>query len=575
MIRKSVWLLSAGIFVLATPALAQTTSQSNTDTDQGAAQPTEGATSEAAAVENQAVEPQSIDTSDIVITATRRNEALSDVPMAVSAVTAESLENTGANDIRQLQQVSPSLLVTSTQSEAGASTARIRGIGTVGDNPGLESSVGIFIDGVYRSRVGAGLTELGPLDRVEILRGPQGTLFGRNTSAGLISIITAKPRFQAEAFGQVDVGNYDMRRVEAGITGPLSDTIAARIDGVWLKRDGFVEDLISGRDINDRNRWLLRGQVLFQPTDDFSFRLIGDYSKRNEECCAAPYLPASDAVGDGSGDFTEAPSTFKPLMEALGAIVPDDPFERDVVMSPGRTDRQDVKDWGLSGEAVYDFGFAEMTSITAYRHNKLIRGLDIDYSNLDIAYRPDDGTAFNRFNTFTQELRFQGNALADRLDWLVGGYYANEKLRSRDALRYGEDFDDLSSCLAANSFARLTAQPTLINPLSDTCFSTPVATGVRNALVAQFNANLPGVPGANPALVGGIAQPIPPRGAVAPRDQYARPRSNQIGSSAGPPQSSGSVERSTTMSSWPSSSASSNSAGLRSSRRWSWVASWT
>src|SRR5688572_17962936 len=128
MIGKSVWLLTAGIFVLATPAFAQTTSQSNTDTDQGAAEPTQGATSEAAAVDNRAVEPQSVDTSDIVITATRRNEALSDVPMAVSAVTAQTLEYTGASDIRQLNQVSPSLLVSSTSSEGGAAVARIRGI---------------------------------------------------------------------------------------------------------------------------------------------------------------------------------------------------------------------------------------------------------------------------------------------------------------------------------------------------------------------------------------------------------------------------------------------------------------
>ena len=523
MIRKSVWLLSAGIFVLATPALGQTTSQSNTDTDQGAAQPTQGATAEAAAVENQAVERQSIDTSDIVITATRRNEALSDVPMAVSAVTAESLENTGATDIRQLQQLSPSLLVFSTQSEGGASRANIRGIGTVGDNPGLESSVGIFIDGVYRSRVGSGLTELGPVERIEVLRGPQGTLFGRNTSAGLISIITAKPRFQPEITGQLDVGNYDMRRVEVSATGPLSDTIAARLDGVMMKRDGFVEDLISGRDVNNRDRWLLRGQVLFQPSDDFSFRLIGDYSKRDEECCAAPYLPASDALGDGSGDAERVPSTFKPLIELLGGTVPDDPFERDVVISPGRSYRGDVKDFGLSGEAVYDFDFAELTSITAYRSNKLVRGTDVDYSDLDFIYRPDDGTAFNRFKTFTQELRLQGNAWGDRLDWLVGGYYANEKLRSQDALRYGEDFDDLSSCLAANSFARLTAQPSLISPTNPTCFNPLVATGVRNALVGQFNANLPGMPGGNPALLAGIAQQITALGAFARLDNSALP----------------------------------------------------
>jgi iron complex outermembrane receptor protein len=139
MVRKSVWLLSAGLFALSAPAQAQDTPAPETDTDQTAAQPTDGATAEGAAVDNQAVEQQSSDNTDIIVTSTRRNEALSDVPLAVSAVTAQTLENTGATDIRQLQQVSPSLLVTSTQSEAGASTARIRGIGTVGDNPGLKA----------------------------------------------------------------------------------------------------------------------------------------------------------------------------------------------------------------------------------------------------------------------------------------------------------------------------------------------------------------------------------------------------------------------------------------------------
>ncbi|MEO8176497.1 MAG: TonB-dependent receptor [Sphingomicrobium sp.] len=478
MVRKSVWLVSAGLFALAAPAQAQ-----QTDTDQDAAQPTEGATIEAAAVDNTAVEQQPVDGGDIIVTATRRNEALSDVPLAVSAITAETLENTGATDIRQMQQVSPSLLVTSTQSEAGASTARIRGIGTVGDNPGLESSVGVFIDGVYRSRTGVGLTELGPLDRVEVLRGPQGTLFGRNTSAGLISIITAKPRFQTAINGQLDIGNYNLRRIELGITGPLSDTIAARLDGVYLKRDGYVEDLISGRDVNNRDRWLLRGQVLFQPTDAFSLRVIGDYSKRNEECCAAPYLPASDFTAAG-----RVASTIKPLLESplLGGIVPDHPFDRKVVISPGRSYRGDVKDWGLSAEAVYDFGGAELTSISAYRDNDLRRGTDVDYSNVDIVYR-DDKVAFNRFKTFTQELRLQGEALGGKLDWLVGGYYAHEKLQSLDTLRYGRDYDAYTNCLTAASFAARFAAVNpvfagLIDPTQPTCFN-PTLAGIAEPFV--------------------------------------------------------------------------------------------
>ncbi|HZG32300.1 MAG TPA: TonB-dependent receptor plug domain-containing protein, partial [Sphingopyxis sp.] len=125
--------------------------------------------------------------SEIVVTAQGRAQRLADVPVAISAVNAEALQNSGANDIRQLNQVAPSLFVSSTGSEANGS-ARIRGIGTVGDNPGLESSVPVFIDGVYRSRSGIGLNELGEIDRVEVQRGPQGTLGGRNSSAGLISV---------------------------------------------------------------------------------------------------------------------------------------------------------------------------------------------------------------------------------------------------------------------------------------------------------------------------------------------------------------------------------------------------
>jgi outer membrane receptor protein involved in Fe transport len=484
--RKSAWLVSAALVAVASPAFAQT-AQSTTDTDKQTAQPTPGA-AEGAAVQDQAQQQQPVDSNDIVITATRRNEALSDVPMAVSAVTAQTLEYTGANDIRQLNQVAPSLLVSSTSSEGGAAVARIRGIGTVGDNPGLEGSVGIFIDGVYRSRAGVGLTELGPLDRIEVLRGPQGTLFGRNTSAGLISIITAKPRFNPEVSGQIDVGNFDERRLEASVTGPFSDTIAARIDGVWLKRDGFLKDVISGRRVNDRDRWLLRSQVLFQPSDNFSFRLVGDYSKRNEECCAAVFLPAHDTVATGGGGTAEAPSTIAGIERALGGVINDDPFARKVSITPGQSYRSDVKDWGISGEGVYDFGWGELTSITAYRFDKYIRGQDADFNNLDIFYRPDDGGAFNQFKTFTQELRLQGNTFNNHLDWLLGGYYANEKLGVDDDLSYGQDYARYSNCLVALNFVSGGAPASLLAPgASPTCFNPGVAPLVQGGLTTQFN----------------------------------------------------------------------------------------
>ncbi|HWC56390.1 MAG TPA: TonB-dependent receptor [Sphingomicrobium sp.] len=496
MIRKSAWLLSAGLVAVATPAFGQT-AVSNTDTDKQAAKPTPGA-AEGAATQDQARQQQSIDTSDIVITATRRNEALSDVPMAVSAVTAQALQYTGATDIRQLNQVAPSLLVSSTSSEAGAAVARIRGVGTVGDNPGLESSVGLFIDGVYRARTGIGLTDLGPLDRIEVLRGPQGTLFGRNTSAGLISIITAKPRFTPEASGQVDIGNYSFKRLQGSVTGPVSDAVALRLDGVWDKRDGFLKDVISGRRVNDRNRWMLRGQALFQPNDNLSFRLIADYSKQNEECCAAPYLPAHDTVSNGSGGVTELPSSIAALERSLGAVIEDDPFARKVSITPGRSYRSDVKDGGVSGELVYDFGGAELTSLTAYRFNKYIGGQDADFNNLDILYRDDNGGLENKFNTFSQELRLQGNTWNNRLDWLVGVYFADEKLTRKDNLSVGNDADLYFGSLVRASSPLLAGFPgfNLLNPFAQ-------------GFVAQQLLGIPQVPvGFRPFVINAIASQV-------------------------------------------------------------------
>ena len=407
--------------------------------------------------------------------------------MAVSAVTAQQLQYTGATDIRQLNQVSPSLLVSSTTSEGGAAVARIRGIGTVGDNPGLEGSVGVFIDGVYRARAGMALTDLGPLDRIEVLRGPQGTLFGRNTSAGLISIITAKPRFTPEVDGQLDFGNFNYWRAQASVTGPLSDTIAARLDAVWVKRDGFLKDVISGRKLNDRDRWMTRGQVLFQPNADFSFRLVGDYTKRDEECCGAVFLPAHDVVATGGGGVTLAPSTIKAIEMGLGAIINDDPNQRKTSITPGRDYDSRVKDWGISGEAVYDFGGAELTSITAYRYDKYTRGQDADFNNLDILHRDSDGGSYNQFKTFSEELRLQGNAFNNHLDWLLGGYYANEKLQVADNLSYGNDYDRYANCLVAANFAGATGQAALLTPGSATCFNKPLA----SALLPFVGANAP------------------------------------------------------------------------------------
>ncbi len=412
---------------------------------------------------------------DIIVTATRRSEALSDVPLAVSAVTAASLKNSGASDLRQLNQLSPSLLVSSTSSEAAGGGARIRGIGTVGDNPGLESSVATFIDGVYRNRAGVGLTELGAIDRIEVLRGPQGTLFGRNASAGLISVITAKPSFTFGAEGEATYGNYNAYRFVGGVTGPISEQVALRLDGVYSKRDGFLHDVISGRDINGRDRYVVRGQALIQPSADLSIRLIGDYSDRKEECCGATYLPARDVTAGttGAGSFTSSTSTIAGIERALGGVINDNTFSRNVSITPGQGYRGDVRDYGLSGEINYAMGDLNLTSITAYRDWRWLRGQDADFNNLDILHRAGDGTANESFKTFTQELRLQGKAFGDKLDFLVGGYFANEILTYRDNISYGTDYQRYANCLLFASVLPSAVAPT---PTGQ-CVNVPVVQG--------------------------------------------------------------------------------------------------
>ena len=424
MTDKSLWLTTAGMIALtmAMPAAAQETTAPQAAVDQ--------------------------DSAEIIVTATRRASPLSDVPIAVSAVSAQAMQNSGASDIRTLNQLAPSLLVSSTGSEANAS-ARIRGIGTVGDNPGLESSVAVFIDGVYRSRTGAGLNELGEIERVEVLRGPQGTLFGRNASAGLINIISKAPENTFSAKGEITYGNYDYWRLSGRVTGPVADGIALSLDGVWSKRDGFYKlvDTAGNKvgDTNDRDRYFLRGQALIEPNDDLSIRLIGDYTNRDESCCGAAYTEARERTPAAGGGYNTAPfNRIAAILAGQGSVIAADPYDRELTITPGRDYVSKLKDWGVSGEVNYDLGDVKLTSITAYRDYKSSDYGDYDYNRADLLYR--DPNTYRQFKTFTQELRAQSSAFGDMLDWLVGGYYANERLTLQDNIRFGADYGRFAAC---------------------------------------------------------------------------------------------------------------------------------
>jgi len=537
--RMIAYLLSAAATTtLVTPVFAQqatSTVEAQTTPSQGTANAsvdgqtnaaTDADTTRAASAASAVSETGN--SSDIVITATRRSERLSNVPIAVSAVGQAALQNSGGSDIRSLNQLAPSLLISSTGNESNAS-ARIRGIGTVGDNPGLESSVAVFIDGVYRSRTGVGLNELGEIDRVEVLRGPQGTLFGRNASAGLINIITRSPEFDWHGNAEATYGNYDQKRIAAGITGPLiAEKLAFRVDGVYVKRDGFYKNVTAANGtesrINDRDRYFVRGQLLFNPTSQLSFRVIGDYSHRKESCCGAVYYsqvettdPTANTAGvapffgtvNADGAVTNnASNRIVDILRRQGAVFPlagnkADPFSRQVAVTPGQTYRNTTKDYGGSVQADWDLGGATFTSITAYREYKSGNASDIDYTNIDLTHRADDGNAYRQFHTFTQEARLQGSLFNDKLDWLVGGFYSKENLKLVDNAVFGSQYGQFAACRLVATVSPNVALQNQNNPGCMSAIGRATITGAFGAAGGLITSALDRLTG-GPGLGGGV-----------------------------------------------------------------------
>ena len=362
----------------------------------------------------------------IVVTATKREQTLQEVPVAVSVTSAETIERAQIRDIADLQSVVPSLRASTLQS-AFATSFAVRGFGTDGNNLGLEPSVAVFVDGVYRSRSISQISDLPNLQRVEVLRGPQSTLFGKNASAGVISLVSAAPSFDLGGSAEVSYGNYNAIVAKGYVTGPLSDTIAASVSGGINKRDGFVTNGFNGEDLNNRDRWFTRGQLLFDNSNNFTFRVIGDYDELNEECCAVALLETSAVTGLIStldGDLTDLDFNL-PGTELDGTVYSDVvPFNR-------------VKNWGISGQADYEFGPLTLTSITAYRDTSIRANQDVDFTAASLAEGAVIGQSDIR--TFTQELRIASD-YDGLFNFLLGGYYFNEKLDTADQILYGDDF---------------------------------------------------------------------------------------------------------------------------------------
>jgi iron complex outermembrane recepter protein len=377
---------------------------------------------------------------EIIVTATLRAENLQDVPIAVSAYTGETLEKAGVRDVRSFEAISASFNSNSTQTESGGSTLRVRGVGTTGNNTGLESAVGIFLDGVYLSRPGVAMGDLLDVEQIELLRGPQGTLFGRNTSAGALNIKTAKPNLtEFEGYANATYGNYDLMNIQAGVSGPISDGVAFRLSGAWRDRDGFIRNAAGGES-NTRNRYVLRGQLLFEPNADLSIRIIGDYAKYNEKCCDA--LIALDSSYTAFGLYAANG------LPANGGVTVSGPAVLESYRSSNTAELTDSqRQWGLSGQIEYDLGGAKLTAITGYRDVLSKSRQETDFVGLNVfstsigttSATADSRESFSSIKTFSQEVRLAGSFMDDKVDFLVGAYYLKEKINELGSLTIGPD----------------------------------------------------------------------------------------------------------------------------------------
>ena len=376
---------------------------------------------------------------EIIVTASKREKTLQDTPISVAVTSADTIKRAQVRDLIDLQTLVPSLKVGQLQSSANTNFV-IRGFGNGANNAGIEPSVGVFIDGVYRSRSAAQIGDLPNITRVEVLRGPQSTLFGKNASAGIISIVTAEPKFQFGGNLEASYGNYNAVVVKGDVTGPLSETIAVSLAGNYNKRDGFGRDLNLGVRTNNRNRYGVRGQVLFTPSSSFKLRLIADYDNIDEVCCSVANVfdgPTGNAV------------------RALGGkILSNQPFSRDSFSNFASANK--IDNYGFSAQADFDLSDTlSLTSISAYRAVKSFTNQDSDFTSADLI---GENSANQKFNTYTQELRLTSN-FDGPVNFLLGGFYFKEDIAINSQLTFGKDFKAYANLLSGGNYSRL--EPTL------------------------------------------------------------------------------------------------------------------
>lgn len=360
---------------------------------------------------------------EIVVTAQRRDQNVQDVPVAVTAANADTLAAAGITNVTNLNNLSPSISFRSTNIASSTSNIQIRGIGTVGNARTFEGAVGVFIDGVYRTRSGQALSNFLDVGSLQILRGPQGTLFGKNTSAGAVLIASTKPEL-GEVSGNFEASyaNYDTYLARGAINVPVGETAAVRISGVKSGTDGTMTDPNTGGALNGNDDWGVKGQFYAEASDAFRILLIGDYASSKGDCCYATF----DAVPGATQPFIDALSLANGLVPASRDIE-----DREAVVNPLTINRS--KDYGATLRLELDIGNGTLTSVSAVRRYKLFQLQDADFSGATILDL--DETFSSRF--LSQELTYGGKIEGSlTADYVFGAFYSDEKLTMGRRLRW-------------------------------------------------------------------------------------------------------------------------------------------
>ncbi|WP_245804586.1 TonB-dependent receptor [Erythrobacter tepidarius] len=394
--------------------------------------------------------PQARNDNVIIVTATRRAQDVQDIPLAVTAIAPQQLEAQRVVNIQQVSALAPSFTASQAQLASGSVVLRVRGIGTTSNNIGFESAVGIFVDGAYQSRPGVALSEFVDVERVEVLRGPQGTLFGRNTSAGALNITNVRPDVTAfGGFVNAEYGNFDEISLQGAINVPLvQDTLALRLTGAWRERDGFLDVVnrngVKVGETNDVDQWLVRGQIGWDTDSGLRGRIIADYSKSKSSCCGAIELYQSPLVTGGAYAAVGLGlngGNGQPVV----ATTPRDQrtFERAMdnrIVSANFAPRADIDNYGVTGEIEIPVGEnADLIFIGSWRKYESFEAYDSDFTGLDIF----NVTGLNLdLETWTAELRLQGETLGGRLNYMIGGFYSDETIDQSVSFALGQDYGE-------------------------------------------------------------------------------------------------------------------------------------